>query len=144
MKKNITAVCEVPELTIGIDLSDRTFRYCALNSEGKIVEEGEHQLDPDRSPQVSGRTAARARGHRNRRAFGLGGSPGPGTGTRSGRRQRERTLCGDRAHSHRQGFHHRLRLQCDGPAAPVTVGRSTDFSHTLVKPGGGTEDETQR
>ncbi len=47
MKKNITAVCEVPELTIGIDLSDRTFRYCALNSEGKIVEEGEHQLDPD-------------------------------------------------------------------------------------------------
>lgn len=47
MKKNITAVSEVPELTIGIDLSDRTFRYCALNREGKIVDEGERRLNPD-------------------------------------------------------------------------------------------------
>jgi hypothetical protein len=47
MKKNIISVCEVPELTIGIDLSDRTFRYCALNAEGKIVDEGERKLDPD-------------------------------------------------------------------------------------------------
>jgi hypothetical protein len=30
MKKNIAPVSEVPELTIGIDLSGRTFRYCAL------------------------------------------------------------------------------------------------------------------
>jgi transposase len=37
MKKNITAVSEVPERTIGIDLRDRTFRYCAVNREGKIV-----------------------------------------------------------------------------------------------------------
>jgi transposase len=47
MKKDITAVCEVPERTIGIDLSDRTFRYCALNRDGKIIDEGERKLDPD-------------------------------------------------------------------------------------------------
>jgi hypothetical protein len=47
MKKNIISVCEVPERTIGIDLSDRTFRYCALNREGKIVEEGERRLNPE-------------------------------------------------------------------------------------------------
>ena len=47
MKKNITAISEVPERTIGIDLSDRTFRYCAVNREGKIVEEGEHKLNPE-------------------------------------------------------------------------------------------------
>jgi len=47
MKKNIISVCEVPERTIGIDLSDRTFRFCALNQEGNIVEEGERKLNPD-------------------------------------------------------------------------------------------------
>jgi len=47
MKKNITAVSAVPERTIGIDLSDGTFRYCALNREGKIVDEGQRKLDPD-------------------------------------------------------------------------------------------------
>jgi len=45
MKKNITAVSAVPERTIGIDLSDGTFRYCALNREGKIVDEGQRKLD---------------------------------------------------------------------------------------------------
>jgi hypothetical protein len=47
MKKNIISVCEVPERTIGIDLSDRTFRYCALDRGGKIVEEGERKLNPE-------------------------------------------------------------------------------------------------
>ena len=47
MKKNITEVDEVPERTIGIDLSDRTFRYCALDRGGKIVEEGERKLSPE-------------------------------------------------------------------------------------------------
>jgi transposase len=47
MKKNITAVGEIPERTIGIDLSDRTFRYCALDRDGKIVEEGQRKLNPE-------------------------------------------------------------------------------------------------
>jgi len=45
MKKNSIPVSEVPELTIGIDLSDRTFQYCALSAAGEIVEEGERKLD---------------------------------------------------------------------------------------------------
>ncbi len=47
MKKNIISVCEVPERTIGVDLSDRTLRFCVLNREGNIVEQGERKLNPD-------------------------------------------------------------------------------------------------
>ena len=35
MKKNIIPVCEIPELTIGLDLSDRTFQFCELNAAGR-------------------------------------------------------------------------------------------------------------
>jgi transposase len=68
MKKNSIPVCEVPELTIGIDLSDRTFRYCALNAQGKIVEEGERRLDPGSlrkflASQPTARVALETGGH---------------------------------------------------------------------------------
>lgn len=45
MKKNIISVCEIPQLTIGLDLSDRTFRFCELNAKGEIVGEGQGKLD---------------------------------------------------------------------------------------------------
>jgi transposase len=45
MKKNSIPVCEIPELTIGLDLSDRTFQFCALNAKGEIVQEGQGKLD---------------------------------------------------------------------------------------------------
>lgn len=47
MKKNSTtvSVSSIPELTIGIDLSDRSFRFCELNREGEIVAEGQAKLD---------------------------------------------------------------------------------------------------
>ena len=44
MKNSITPL--IPELTIGLDLSDRTARYCELNAAGEIVEEGQLKLDP--------------------------------------------------------------------------------------------------
>jgi transposase len=43
MKNGITPC--IPELTIGLDLSDRTARYCELNAAGEIVEEGQIKLD---------------------------------------------------------------------------------------------------
>ena len=47
MKKNSTSVSvsSIPELTIGLDLSDRSFRFCELNRQGEIVAEGEARLD---------------------------------------------------------------------------------------------------
>ena len=46
MKKNIIPIAEIPELTIGLDLSDRTFRFCELNAKGEIINEGQAKLDP--------------------------------------------------------------------------------------------------
>jgi transposase len=46
MKKNITPVCDIPELTIGLDLSDRTFQFCELNRNGEVQSEGQRKLDP--------------------------------------------------------------------------------------------------
>ncbi len=37
MKKNIIPASEIPELTIGLDLSDRSFQFCELNAKGEIV-----------------------------------------------------------------------------------------------------------
>ena len=80
MKKNITAVCEVPELTIG-HRSQRSHVPVLCTELGRQNRRrGRAPVGPRQPPQVSGRTAARARGHRNRRAFGLGGSPGRGLG----------------------------------------------------------------
>jgi transposase len=45
MKKNSIPVCEIPERTIGLDLSDRTLRFCELNAKGEIVQEGQLKLD---------------------------------------------------------------------------------------------------
>ena len=45
MKKNIIPVSEFPELTIGLDLSDRTFQFCELNATDEIVKEGQLKLD---------------------------------------------------------------------------------------------------
>jgi transposase len=45
MKKNIILSREIPELTIGLDLSDRTFQFCELNAQGEIVGEGQGKLD---------------------------------------------------------------------------------------------------
>jgi transposase len=45
MKKNTTLTSAIPETTIGLDLSDRTFRYCELNRSGEIVDEGQLKLD---------------------------------------------------------------------------------------------------
>ena len=45
MKKNTIPVCEIPELTIGLDLSDRSFQFCELNAAGEIVGEGNRKLD---------------------------------------------------------------------------------------------------
>jgi len=46
MKKHNTPICEIPELTIGLDLSDRTFQFCELNAQGEIVKEGQAKLNP--------------------------------------------------------------------------------------------------
>lgn len=46
MKKNITPIPEIPELTIGLDLSDRTFQFCELNARGGIIQEGQAKLNP--------------------------------------------------------------------------------------------------
>jgi transposase len=45
MKKNNTPVSAIPELTIGLDLSDRSFQFCELNAQGEIVNEGQLKLD---------------------------------------------------------------------------------------------------
>jgi len=45
MKKNITPVSEIPELTIGLDLSDRTAQYCELDAAGRMLGEGQIKLN---------------------------------------------------------------------------------------------------
>jgi transposase len=45
MKKNSIPVSEIPELTIGLDLSDRCLQFCELNAKGEIVKEGQLKLD---------------------------------------------------------------------------------------------------
>jgi transposase len=45
MKKNSIPVSEIPELTIGLDLSDRSFQFCELNAKGEIVKEGQLKLN---------------------------------------------------------------------------------------------------
>jgi hypothetical protein len=45
MKKNSIPVSEIPERTIGLDLSDRTLRFCELNAKGEIVKEGQLKLN---------------------------------------------------------------------------------------------------
>jgi transposase len=45
MKKNIIPASELPELTIGLDLSDRSFQFCELNAQGEIVNQGQLKLD---------------------------------------------------------------------------------------------------
>lgn len=45
MKKNIIPASAIPELTVGLDLSDRSFQFCELNAQGEIVNEGQLKLD---------------------------------------------------------------------------------------------------
>jgi transposase len=45
MKKSIILSPAIPAVTIGIDLSDRTFQFCELNTSGEIVDEGQRKLD---------------------------------------------------------------------------------------------------
>jgi transposase len=45
MKKNVILAHTIPATTIGLDLSDRTLRFCELNAAGEIVEEGQLKLD---------------------------------------------------------------------------------------------------
>jgi len=45
MKKNSIPASEIPGLTIGLDLSDRSFQFCELNAQGEIVNEGQLKLD---------------------------------------------------------------------------------------------------
>jgi len=45
MKKNIILANTIPAITIGLDLSDRTFQFCELNGAGEIVAEGQRKLD---------------------------------------------------------------------------------------------------
>lgn len=45
MKKNSIPASRIPELTIGLDLSDRSFQFCELNATGEIVGEGRFKLD---------------------------------------------------------------------------------------------------
>jgi transposase len=45
MKKNTIVATTIPPTTIGLDLSDRTLRFCELNGSGEIVEEGQLKLD---------------------------------------------------------------------------------------------------
>jgi len=60
MKKNSISVSEIPELTIGLDLSDRTFQFCELNAKGEMVREGQHKLDrPSLRRYLTGRPKAR-------------------------------------------------------------------------------------
>lgn len=46
MKKNSIPATSIPELTIGLDLSDRTFQYCELDVHGEIAGEGHGKLTP--------------------------------------------------------------------------------------------------
>lgn len=68
MKKNNISVCEIPELTIGLDLSDRTFRFCELNGKGEVMKEGQAKLDRTSlkkylSAQPKARVALETGGH---------------------------------------------------------------------------------
>ena len=44
MPKHITTVAPLPARTIGLDLSDRTLRYCELDAAGTIIAEGALKL----------------------------------------------------------------------------------------------------
>jgi transposase len=46
VKQHSISAHPIPELTIGLDLSDRTARYCELNRAGEIVAEGQIKLTP--------------------------------------------------------------------------------------------------
>ena len=60
MKKNSIPVSEILELTIGLDLSDRSFRFCELNAKGEIASEGQLKLDrASLGKYLSSRPAAR-------------------------------------------------------------------------------------
>ena len=70
MKNGITPC--IPELTIGLDLSDRTARYCELNAAGKNVEEARSSRS-SQGATVSFRSADRcASGIGNREPLGVG------------------------------------------------------------------------
>ena len=43
MQENIRHSAEKPEMTVGIDLGDRFSRYCVVNQEGEVIEEGRVQ-----------------------------------------------------------------------------------------------------
>jgi transposase len=43
MQENIRRSAEKPEMTVGIDLGDRFSRYCVVNREGEVIEEGRIQ-----------------------------------------------------------------------------------------------------
>lgn len=45
MKKNTAPVSEIPVLTIGLDLSDRTAQFCELSASGEIEAEGQIGLN---------------------------------------------------------------------------------------------------
>jgi len=45
MKKNTILSAQIPALTIGIDLSDRTFQFCEMDAGGEIVAEGQLKLN---------------------------------------------------------------------------------------------------
>lgn len=58
MKKNIILANTIPAITIGLDLSDRTFQFCELNAAGEVVEEGQRKLDrPTLSRFLAGKPA---------------------------------------------------------------------------------------
>ena len=43
MQENIRRSAEKPGMTVGIDLGDRFSRYCVVNREGEVIEEGRIQ-----------------------------------------------------------------------------------------------------
>jgi transposase len=45
MKKNTILSTTIPAVTIGLDVSDRTLRFCEVNASGEIVAEGQLRLD---------------------------------------------------------------------------------------------------
>lgn len=49
MRENIrrSADGEKPGMTVGIDLGDRLGRYCVVNQEGEVIEEGSDTNDDD-------------------------------------------------------------------------------------------------
>lgn len=99
MKKNTIPVCDIPELTIGLDLSDRTFRFCELNAKGEIVGEGQRKLGSRESEKISGGAAQGTRGAGNRRAIGMGPAAGGTVRAPSGSGECAGVASGHRAES---------------------------------------------